>query len=69
MINQTLLREKMREQRYSVRSLGKAIPMSEPAIGRKVRGTVDFKAGEIERVSELLQLTDKEILAIFFGRE
>lgn len=69
MLNKTMLRTKMKEQRYSLRSLCKAIPMSEPALGRKVRGYVDFRASEIERVSELLNMTNEELLAIFFDRK
>lgn len=69
MLNSIMLRGKMKEQRYSVRSLSKAVPMSEPAMNRKIHGNVDFKASEIERIAELLELSDAELIAIFFDRQ
>ena len=69
MLNQIMLREKMKEQRYNIRTLCKAIPMSEPAMSRKIHGNVDFKSSEIERIAELLGLTDAELIAIFFDRK
>lgn len=69
MLNSIMLRGKMKEQRYSVRSLSRAVPMSEPAMNRKIHGNVDFKASEIERIAELLELSDAELIAIFFDRK
>lgn len=69
MLNSIMLREKMKAQRYNVRTLCKAVPMSEPAMNRKIHGNVDFKSSEIERIAELLELSDAELIAIFFNRK
>lgn len=69
MLNVKLLRDKMKGERYSVKTFASAMQMSRPTMDRKLSGLSEFKVGEIDRVRDLLRLSDLELMEIFFGKK
>lgn len=69
MLNEKLLRAKLKAERYSTSSFATAMQLSVPTMARKLSGVSDFKVGEIDRVKELLRLTDLELIEIFFTKK
>ena len=50
-------------------SLCKAAGMCKSAYHRKMNGTSEFKQGEIAAISNLMALTDAEVMEIFFDKK
>ena len=69
MLNAELLRAWLKTNRYSISSFASAMQLSVPTMARKLSGASDFKVGEIDKVRELLGLTDQEIVLIFFSKK
>ena len=69
MLNKTLLREKLKAERFSVHSFASAMKLSDPTMTRKLSGTSDFKVGEVDKARELLRLSDLELVEIFFAKK
>lgn len=68
MVNAFLLRERMKEERYNVRTISRELGLSEGAMHSKLGGKTDFKAGEIVTLRKLLGLSDEEVIRIFLAQ-
>lgn len=53
----------------SIPKLANIIGISKKAMYSRMRGQIDFSQSEIAKISEVLNLSDDKILAIFFARK
>ncbi len=67
MTNANLLREKIDESGYKLRFIAKKIGITYQGFLKKVNNETEFKASEIQKLKELLNLTDEERDNIFFA--
>lgn len=51
------------------REIAKLLDISEAALYNKLRNDAEFKASEIEKMKNILNLTDEERNKIFFGTD
>lgn len=51
----------------TIETIAKALNISASSVSRKMNGRSDFFRYEIEKISELLELSSDEILNIFFA--
>lgn len=65
-MNSPKLRARMVEMGYTNNTLAEAINISTNALSRKINGITQFKACEIEAISELLQLSTPKIIFDIF---
>lgn len=65
-MNSILLNEKIEEVGIKRKKLAEKLNLTYPGFRLKVRGTTEFKAAEIAKLSELLKLTKQEERKIFF---
>lgn len=68
MTNTLELEIQMLKAGISKRDLAKALNISEMALFNKLRNVTEFKASEIVKISELLNLTSDVRDAIFFAQ-
>lgn len=66
MTNTALLREKIDESGYKLRFVAKQIGITYAGFLKKINNETEFKASEIQRLKELLNLSDEERDKIFF---
>lgn len=53
----------------SQKTLAEKMAMQTASLNYRINGRLDFKAGEIEKIAKILDLTPMEIIAIFFAKE
>lgn len=53
----------------SIPKLANIIGISKKTMYSRMRGQIDFSQSEIAKISEVLNLSDDKILAIFFARK
>lgn len=61
------LRGEMVKQGYTAKKLAKSIGIGQKAMSEKLSGKSDFKQSEIKKISSVLNLTNDQIIAIFFA--
>ncbi len=67
-MNTLLLISKRNLKGYSQEQTAKLLNLSSVQYGKKERGEKDFKTGEIKKLRILLNLSDQDILDIFFEK-
>lgn len=67
--NHSKLLGRIREYRYTQESLSKEIGISESTLNIKLNGKAYFTTKEIDKISELLEISNDEIGAYFFTNE
>ena len=65
-MNANLLRSKIMEKGYSNIEFAELIGIKKTALYRKLKGITEFKASEIQKISKALNLTNSQIIDIFF---
>lgn len=63
------LKYHMAKKGYTIENLAKALDMNAATLSRKINGRSDFYRSEINEVKELLNLTDDEVIGIFFNEK
>lgn len=66
MTNTKLLRRKIDESGYKLRYIAKQLGISYQGLMYKINNKSEFKASEIQKLKNLLKLTDAEVQMIFF---
>ena len=61
-----ILKEKIREKKLSYKKLSEKMRISESGLNKKINGKNYFTQSEIYKIKELLELTDNELIKIFF---
>jgi len=64
-----LLRERIKEHGISYRDLAKKLDLGEWAMGQKLLGRYEFKASEIDRLCDILDILDEDIRKFFFTKK
>lgn len=67
-MQENLLRAKITERGFNIDSFCKAANFVRSTFDRKLTGLYEFDRSEIERIIEVLELTDEEIRNIFFTK-
>lgn len=67
MTNSEMLREKIKNRNLSMYEVAKAIDLSREGFYKKINGETEFKASEIVKLSEFLNLNNKERDNIFLN--
>ena len=67
MINEAKLKGRMVECGYTLTSFADAMKLSRPSMRKKLNGSVEFKASEIERARSLLRIEKSDISVYFFA--
>lgn len=67
MTNTTILKNEMSKKGYTQDSLAKELGISKSRFRRKINSLQEFKASEMVLLVELLELSDEQKIAIFFG--
>lgn len=62
------LKQKMQESGYRMNYIAKQTGLSYQGMRNKIKNTQDFRVGEIEKLCELLKLSDAERTEIFFAK-
>lgn len=65
-MNTLLLISKRNLKGYSQEQTAKLLSLSSVQYGKKERGEKDFKTSEIKKLRILLDLSDQEVIEIFF---
>lgn len=68
-MNLIALRQKMIERHKSNKQLAFELGISNSAVQRKLAGQTEFSQGELKVLINVLQLSENEILRIFFDKE
>lgn len=63
------LKAKMVLTGMDVTKVCKATGMGKSAYHRKMNGSSEFKQGEIAAIANLMELTDSEVMEIFFDKK
>ncbi len=66
MTNTSKLKGRIAEKGFTLSSLSEAVHISRPCVRKKINGTVDFKASEIERMCEVLEISKNDLCTYFF---
>lgn len=69
MTNTAKLQAKMKENRFTIKTLANAISLSTTGLFNKVHNHREFFASEMQKISKLLNLTNDEIQEIFFAND
>ena len=67
-MNTLMLVSKRNLKGYSQEQTAKMLGLSSVQYGKKERGEKDFKANEIKKLKILFDLSDQEIISIFFWK-
>lgn len=67
-MNTLMLVSKRNLKGYSQKQTAKMLGLSSVQYGKKERGEKDFKANEIKKLKILFDLSDQEIISIFFEK-
>lgn len=65
-MNGEKLRDKRKAKGFSQQDVAKAIGMAAKNYSLKENSKVEFRRDEIEAIKNLLKLTDKDVIEIFF---
>lgn len=68
MIRTLLLLDAIQKKGYTQRGLAKEIGISKNGLNNKIHGRNEFTAVEIKMIIDTLQLTDCQVMEIFFSR-
>lgn len=68
MVDFDALDKRIKKSRYTQKYLAGRLGISIDAIKRKLLGQTDFKLGEVANLARLLNLSDQELLRIFFKK-
>lgn len=66
-MNSDMLLGKIKEKRLTQEKVSKAIGISLSALRRKIEGKTEFTREEINKICKLLEVSDEDLLAIFFN--
>lgn len=66
-LNSNMLLGKIKEKRLTQEKVSKAIGISLSALRRKIEGKTEFTREEINKICKLLEVSDEDLLAIFFN--
>lgn len=66
MTDTELLRRIIKERGFALKPLSARIGLSYQGFWNKVHGLQEFRQGEIIQLSKILDLTEKQMLTIFF---
>lgn len=66
MTDTVLLKQKIKESGYKISYIAEKLGLSYPGLKKKIDNQTDFRAGEIQTLSDLLCLSVDEKEAIFF---
>lgn len=66
MTNSSKLKGRMAEKGYTLSSLSETLHMSRPSLRKRIIGTADFKASEIERLCVALDISIDDVGIYFF---
>ena len=61
-----ILKEKIRDKKLNYKKLSEKMRISESGFNKKINGKYFYTQSEIYRIKELLELTDNELIKIFF---
>ncbi|BBM56501.1 hypothetical protein JMUB4039_0468 [Leptotrichia trevisanii] len=61
-----VLKLKIKDKKLNYQKLAKELRISESGLNKKINGKNYFTQSEIYRIKELLELTDNELIKIFF---
>lgn len=67
MTNSALLRAALDSNHISICELAKALGVARYTIYKKISNRTEFKASEIQKMSDMLQLNEADKTAIFFA--
>lgn len=67
MTNTGKLQGKMRERKFTIKSLAGEIGLSSTALFNKIHNKKEFLVSEVQSISKALALDDGEVQAIFFA--
>ena len=65
-MNVALLRKKIRDKGYTMRSFSAVLGLTEAGLYARLRRKSGFKASDIYRIKDLLSLSVEEVSLIFF---
>lgn len=68
MVNTDKLKGKMRENRYTIKTLAKAINLSNTGLFNKIHGKKEFLCSELQSIKKVLNLTEDDFESIFFAQ-
>ncbi len=68
-MNENELRAEIVRKGLTIPKLAELAGMSKKTLYSKIKGFTSFKQGEISKVSEILCLSDNQILSIFFNNK
>lgn len=68
MTNLVLLKNKINESGKTITSVANKIGISREALHKKLSGETEFKASEMQKISDELLLNDEEKTNIFFAK-
>ena len=66
MTDMNKLKGRIFEKGFNFTSFSEAVNMSRPCLRNKIKGVVDFKASEIERICAVLDINSSEVSKYFF---
>ena len=61
-----VLKLKIKDKKLNYQKLAKELRISESGLNKKINGKNYFTQAEIYKIKELLELTDNELIKIFF---
>lgn len=65
-MNLNALKGEIVKKGMTIKACAEKIGMADFSLERRLKGEIEFKQNEILRISEVLKLTDEEIIEIFF---
>ena len=68
MTNTAKLQGKMREKRYTIKSLAKKLGLSSTTLFNKIHNEKEFLVSEVQSISDALGLNSDEIQEFFFAK-
>lgn len=68
-MNLNALKGEIVKKGMTIKACAKELGMAHFSLERRLKGEIDFKQKEILKLSEVLRLTDAEIIEIFFDDE
>lgn len=67
MINSNKLKGRMVEKGVSQQEAANILGIKQPTFSQKCNGSRDFKAGEVQKLVELLDIADEDVAKYFFA--
>ncbi|AYZ73385.1 DUF739 domain-containing protein [Fusobacterium necrophorum] len=65
MLNRNLLKSKLALKGFTIKELAEKMELNYPNFSLKIRGKVLFSPQEIQKIQEILELTNDEVVEIF----